>query len=32
MVMEELNVPEEVAKDLLNRFGNVRGAIENYTK
>ena len=32
MVMEELNVPEEVAKDLLNRFSNVRGAIDNYTK
>lgn len=30
MVMDELNVSEEVANDLLARFGNVRGAIENY--
>ncbi|MEZ0609157.1 N-acetylmuramic acid 6-phosphate etherase [Fibrella sp. WM1] len=30
MVMDELNVTEEVANDLLARFGNVRGAIENY--
>lgn len=32
MVMEELNVSEDTAKDLLNRFGNVRGAIDNYPK
>ncbi|MEZ0541887.1 N-acetylmuramic acid 6-phosphate etherase [Fibrella arboris] len=30
MVMEELNVSEATAQDLLNRFGNVRGAIDNY--
>lgn len=30
MVMEELNVSEETAQDLLARFGNVRGAIDNY--
>ena len=32
MVMDELNVSETEAKDLLTRFGNVRGAIDNYTK
>lgn len=30
MVMEELNVSEATAQDLLTRFGNVRGAIDNY--
>lgn len=30
MVMSELTVSREVAEDLLARFGNVRGAIENY--
>ncbi|MBO0951794.1 N-acetylmuramic acid 6-phosphate etherase [Fibrella forsythiae] len=30
MVMEELNVSEETANDLLARFGNVRGAIDNH--
>jgi N-acetylmuramic acid 6-phosphate etherase len=30
MVMDELNVSEATANDLLARFGNVRGAIENY--
>ncbi len=30
MVMSELNVSREVAEDLLIRFGNVRGAIDNY--
>ena len=30
MVMDELNVPETEAQDLLTRFGNVRGAIKNY--
>lgn len=30
MVMSELNVSREIAEDLLARFGNVRGAIENY--
>lgn len=30
MVMDELNVSEDIANDLLARFGNVRGAIENY--
>lgn len=30
MVMSELNVAREVAEDLLARFGNVRGAIDNY--
>ena len=30
MVMGELNVSHAVAEDLLSRFGNVRGAIENY--
>ena len=28
--MGELNVSREVAEDLLTRFGNVRGAIDNY--
>ena len=32
MVMDELGVSEAEAKDLLARFGNVRGAIDNYTK
>ncbi len=31
MVMSELSVSREVAEDLLARFGNVRGAIDNYT-
>jgi N-acetylmuramic acid 6-phosphate etherase len=30
MVMDELDVPIETANDLLARFGNVRGAIDNY--
>ncbi len=30
MVMDELAVSEETANDLLARFGNVRGAIDNY--
>ncbi|OIN56437.1 N-acetylmuramic acid 6-phosphate etherase [Arsenicibacter rosenii] len=30
MVMSELGVTEAVAKELLEKYGNVRGAIENY--
>ena len=32
MVMDELSVSETEAKDLLTRFGNVRGAIDNFKK
>lgn len=32
MVMDELGVLEAEAQDLLTRFGNVRGAIDNYKK
>ena len=30
MVMSELGVTEETAKTLLEKYGNVRGAIDNY--
>ncbi len=31
MIMEELNIDAATAQTLLNKYGNVRGAIENYT-
>lgn len=30
MIMQEINVDEETASALLDEYGNVRGAIENY--
>jgi N-acetylmuramic acid 6-phosphate etherase len=30
MIINELNISESVAKELLDKYGSVRGAIENY--
>jgi N-acetylmuramic acid 6-phosphate etherase len=32
MIMDELKIEEDIAKELLEKYGNVRGAIDNYKK
>lgn len=32
MVMDELNITEEIAQNLIQKYGNVRNAIDNYLK